>query len=71
MVKIKLFGKQADEVAKSLEDIGKMDKCRVEAVEVDVRMKINCRSADGRPVMELSFDLPKKGKRQLEDDGGL
>ena len=62
MVKIKIFGKQADEVAKSLEDLGKMEKCRVGAVEVGVQMKINCRSADGHPVMELSFNLPKKRK---------
>ena len=57
MVYVKLFGEQADNVARRLEALGKLEKWASGTVEVDVRVKITCRSVEGRSVTELEFEL--------------
>ncbi len=57
MVYIKLFGKEADAVARKLEEKGLINPFESGNAQVDTRIKFVCRSVEGRPVTAISFEL--------------
>lgn len=57
MVYVKLFGEAAESVARRMEELGKLEPWKAGTVMVDARVKVTCRSVEGRSVTELEIEF--------------